>query len=354
MKLVSVQFYAILKNQIYIHVSQHAINKKLKMKPVLTTLSKITDCLAFMNLPISTYNSEDFSFIKLHEIGIKLPLQSPTFRPDFFNLFVIIDACGSYTIGSKEYQFNSNQIIISRPESFASSYWTKIHKVYTISFRKNFLLQYFPAGIDTVLELGGENGISCLLTEKHMKYFEQTCQEIYEISVSTMAYKDELIANLILNLLFLTQLHQNSDSKLKLESEKHTTIASAFRQNMENNFSRLIRGQDTSLMRTKEHSKLLNINENYLSKVISNCTGKTINEWINEKLIDEIKYLLKHSDKSMKEIAALLAFSDLNYFCSYFKSQTLNAPNALRKEFNTVKKNQTTICNPQVQNIRHL
>ena len=313
------------------------------MKPVLTTLSKITECLAFMNLPISTYNSEDFSFIKLHEIGIKLPFQSPTFRPDFFNLFVIIDGCGSYAIGNKEFDFSSNQIIISRPESFSSSYWTEIKKVYAISFRKSFLQQYFPAGIDTVLELGGENGYSCDLTEKSWKYFEQTSQEIYDLSISTMAYKDELIANLILNLLFLMQLHHNGDSNLKLESEKQANIVSAFRQNMENNFSRLIRGEDTSLMRTKEHSKLLNVNENYFSKVISNCTGKTINEWINEKLIDEIKYLLKHSDKSMKEIAALFAFNDLNYFCSYFKTQTLNAPNALRKEFNNADKNQNYV-----------
>ncbi|MEN2398684.1 AraC family transcriptional regulator [Flavobacterium sp. MC2016-06] len=317
------------------------------MKPVLTNLSKITDCLAFMNLPIFTYNSEDFSFIKLHEIGIKLPFQSPTFRPDFYNLFIIIDGCGTHFIGSKEFEFSSNQIIISRPESFSSGYWTKIQNVYNISFRKSFLLQYFPASIETVLELGGENGFSCDLTEQRMKSFEQTCLEIYDLAISTMAYKDELIANLILNLLFSIQLHQKSDSKLKLENEKHTTIVSAFRQNMENNFTQLIRGQDTSLMRTKEHSKLLNINENYLSKVISNCTGKTINEWINEKLIDEIKYLLKHSDKSMKEIAELFAFNDLNYFCSYFKSQTLNAPSALRKDFNNTEKNQTVLNNPQ-------
>jgi len=320
------------------------------MKPVLTNLSKITDCLAFMNLPISRYNSENFSFIKLHEIGIKLPFQSPTFRPDFYNLFVIIDGCGTYYIGDKEIEISSNKIIISQPESFSSSYWTKIQKVYTISFRKSFLIQYFPAGIDTILELGGENMFSCDLTRERVKYFEQTCDEIYDIWISAMEYKDELIANLTLNLLFLTQLHQKRDFKIKLENEKNTTIVSAFRQNMENNFSHLIRGQDSLLMRTKEHSKLLNINENYLSKVISNCTGKTVNEWINEKLIDEIKYLLKHSDKSMKEIASLFAFNDLNYFCSYFKTQTLNAPSTLRKDFNKGEKNQTAVYNPQFIN----
>ncbi|MBF4519439.1 helix-turn-helix domain-containing protein [Flavobacterium sp. ANB] len=317
------------------------------MKPVYTNLSKITECLAFMNLQTSTHYSDDFSFIKLEEIGIKLPFHSPTFRPDFYSLFIIVDGSGTYAIGNKEFIFSSNQIIISRPESFSSSYWTKLKKVHTINFRKSFLLQYFPAGIDTILELGGESGYSCDLTAERMKYFEETCIEIYDLAISTMAYKDELIANLILNLLFLIQLNKKSDSKLKLEGEKNISIVSAFRQNMENNFSKLIHGQDTSLMRTKEHSKLLNINENYLSKVISSCTGKTINEWINEKLIDEIKYLLKHSDKSMKEIAALFAFNDLNYFCSYFKTQTLNAPNSLRKDFNNTEKNQTVLYNAQ-------
>ena len=170
----------------------------------------------------------------------------------------------------------------------------------------------------------GKNGYSCCLPQEIIEYFEQNCLEIYDIAVSNLSFKDELISNLTLNLLLLVQIQQKGEIKTEVHNEKNSTIVKEFRQNMENNFSRLIEGLDTSLMRTKEHAKLLNLNENYLSKVISSCTGKTVNDWINDKLIDEIKYLLKHSDKSMKEISELFAFNDLNYFYSYFKTQTLN------------------------------
>ncbi|MBF4519463.1 helix-turn-helix transcriptional regulator [Flavobacterium sp. ANB] len=102
---------------------------------------------------------------------------------------------------------------------------------------------------------------------------------------------------------------------------------------MENNFNELINGNCLVLMRIKEHAQLLNLDENYLCKIITSGTKKTVNEWINEKLIDEIKYLLKYSEKSMKDIAFLFGFSDLNYFYSFFKTQTLSAPGVYRKQY---------------------
>jgi len=315
------------------------------MKPVFTTLSKFADCISFMNLPYMGYlENEDFAFVKVHKMGLKLPFQSPTFRPEFYSFTIVTHGTGNYVLGNESFDLHPNHVIICRPNSFFSSSWTKMEKVYSISFNKRFLLRHMPEGIDSIFELNGKNGYSCCLTQENMDYFEQTCLEMYDICISDFSYKDELLANLILNLLLLLQLEQNSQIKLKSYTEKNSNIVNTFRENMDKNFSDLISGQSTSLMRTKEHAKLLNLNENYLSKVISNCTGKTINECINDKLIDEIKYLLKYSDKSMKEIAALFAFSDLNYFYSYFKTHSLHAPGALRKDFNSYI-DQTTVYN---------
>ncbi|MHC0445355.1 AraC family transcriptional regulator [Flavobacterium sp. 3-218] len=303
------------------------------MIPQLTTLSKLNDCLAFMKLPDNYLNNTDFVVLKLHEMGIHTPCQSPTFRPDFYNLTIVVRGSGTCIVGNETFELRSNHIFISKPDSFLSSSWTNITKVYNICFSKDFVLEYLPEGIDAILESDKSNGYIEPLTKETMLYFEETCLEIYALSNSVLSYKQELISNLTLNLLFLIQLQSQERKKQETRTNKYPPIVTAFRQNLEENFNSLLKGKNASIMRTKEHAKLLNLNENHLCKVVSNSTNKTINDWINEKLIDEINYLLKHSDKSIKEIAGLFAFNDINSFYSYFKSHTLIAPSAVRKEF---------------------
>lgn len=126
----------------------------------------------------------------------------------------------------------------------------------------------------------------------------------------------------------------------KIYKKKYRYIIETFRRNMEDNFSKLVMGESEVLLRTKEHANLQNLNEKYFSNVISSCTGKTVNQWINEKMIDEIKYLLKNSDKPMSEIALMLGFSDLNYFYSFFKRHTEIAPGKYRIDFIKFKNQQ--------------
>ena len=57
----------------------------------------------------------------------------------------------------------------------------------------------------------------------------------------------------------------------------------------------------------------------YLCAVIKEVTGKTPMQIIQENTIKQIKYKLKHSDMSIKEIAKHLCFSSEYYFSNYFK-----------------------------------
>lgn len=52
---------------------------------------------------------------------------------------------------------------------------------------------------------------------------------------------------------------------------------------------------------------------------------------IHNRLILEARRLLQYTDKSIKEIASDLNFSDLQTFCRFFKLKTQTAPSALRK-----------------------
>jgi len=304
------------------------------MIPQLTTISKYKDQIDFLNLPFHDYiDNDEFSIVKVHEWNLKFPFQSPTFRSDYYSFTIVTKANGSFTVGDNKFELRPNHVVVTCPDSFFKIDWTDMEKVYNITFKKSFILTYFPGGINNILDFDAKNGYCCHLPEETMDYFELTCLEIYKVATSDACYKEELMANMVLNLLFLVQLEQKSKINFKKNKEKNNKIIIDFRHNMENNFNELINNNCSVLMRIKEHAQLLNLDENYLCKIVTSCSKKTVNEWINEKLIDEIKYLLKHSEKSMKDIAFLFNFSDLNYFYSFFKTQTSYAPGAYRKQY---------------------
>lgn len=59
-------------------------------------------------------------------------------------------------------------------------------------------------------------------------------------------------------------------------------------------------------------SKLF-VTSKYLSTVIKNVTGKTASDWIEDVLIEEIQYELKHSNESISEIAFKLNFPNISF-----------------------------------------
>lgn len=64
----------------------------------------------------------------------------------------------------------------------------------------------------------------------------------------------------------------------------------------------------------------------HFSKVIKQACGRTPLELINENCIQHIKYRLKHSDKSIKEIAEEFNFPNQSFFGKYVKMHLGTSP----------------------------
>ena len=64
----------------------------------------------------------------------------------------------------------------------------------------------------------------------------------------------------------------------------------------------------------------------YLCAVIKEATGKTPMQFIQENTIKQIKYKLRHSDMSIKEIADAFDFPNPSFFGKFVKAQTGMTP----------------------------
>ncbi len=73
------------------------------------------------------------------------------------------------------------------------------------------------------------------------------------------------------------------------------------------------------------------LTERYLGVVVSHTSGTTAKEWIDRAVATAAKVLLRHTDKSISQIADELHFANDSFFCKYFRRIEGMAPGEYRK-----------------------
>ncbi len=73
------------------------------------------------------------------------------------------------------------------------------------------------------------------------------------------------------------------------------------------------------------------LTERYLGTVIRQSSGTTAKEWIDRALVTRIKAELRHTDKTVAQIADEMNFPNASFFSKYFKRLTGMTPAEFRK-----------------------
>ena len=90
----------------------------------------------------------------------------------------------------------------------------------------------------------------------------------------------------------------------------------------DNHFQRfldLLHSSEVKRHTVETYASELCISPKYLSALCKKNSGKTANEWITERVLEDIRYYLKQSDFSIKEICDRLGFPNPSFFGKYVK-----------------------------------
>ena len=74
------------------------------------------------------------------------------------------------------------------------------------------------------------------------------------------------------------------------------------------------------------------VSAKYLSSVCKKNSGKTANEWITEQVMEDIRFYLKNTDLSLKQVCHRLGFPNTSFFGKYVREHFGKTPLQLRKE----------------------
>jgi AraC-like DNA-binding protein len=84
------------------------------------------------------------------------------------------------------------------------------------------------------------------------------------------------------------------------------------------------------LRSAKDYADKLAVHVNHLNKALKDSTGKTTTHIIGDRIAQEAKILLKHTDFNVSEIAYGLGFEEVSHFSNFFKKKVSITPLAFR------------------------
>lgn len=96
-------------------------------------------------------------------------------------------------------------------------------------------------------------------------------------------------------------------------------------------FLELLNKKEIKYRTVEAYANELCISPKYFSSVCKKCSGKTANEWIRERMLDEIRYYLQQTDLTNKEICDQINFTNTSFFGKYVKEHFGMTPGEFRR-----------------------
>lgn len=100
--------------------------------------------------------------------------------------------------------------------------------------------------------------------------------------------------------------------------------------NLFQRFLNLLEQQPVKHRTVESYAAELFITPKYLSAVCKKQSGKTANEWITQQVLADIRYYLKQTDLSIKQICNRLGFPNPSFFGKYVKEHFGMTPTQFR------------------------
>lgn len=258
-----------------------------------------------------------------------LPESNQMIRLNLFIIVTCIEGKLQLSVNGKGYQLQTGEAFICLPTMILSDMLVSSrHKISMIGFSTKFMQQTMKRGkaAEKALYYIYKNPVFAQVTDENTKgihniglYNELIMDKIGDTS---HPYRQEILGHLFSALLheMLAGIQKHSDTieETGIKADRSKRI---FRQFMKEV------SEDGGIHRSVSHyADRLCYSPKYISSAIKEVSGRTPTEWINEYAIEQIKYQLRQSDKSVKEIAEMFNFPNQSFFGKYVKAHVGMSP----------------------------
>ena len=191
-------------------------------------------------------------------------------------------------------------------------------------FNQHFFHQYGNLDQYSVFQPNGTHIFE--LTDEQVEKIEEIFKRMFEEINSEYVYKYDVLRNLVFELLHFAMKTEPSASIENKHLNASQRITALFLELLERQFPIDETHQKINLRTASDFANQLNVHINHLNRAVKEITAKTTSQIIAERILQESKVILKHSNWSVSEIAHSLGFSEVTYFNNFFKKHSQLSP----------------------------
>ena len=167
------------------------------------------------------------------------------------------------------------------------------------------------------------------ITEEKREFLNGIFRIMMAEQNTNYAFKDDLIRNYI-NLIIHEALKlQPAENFDHVKNAAHR-ITNVFLELLERQFPIESTSRPLKLRTAQDYATALNLHVNYLNRAVKETTGKPTTTHISERIANEAKALLLHTDWNVADIGYALGFEYPTYFNNFFKRVTGTNPTSIR------------------------
>ncbi|QRR04025.1 AraC family transcriptional regulator [Dyadobacter sandarakinus] len=283
--------------------------------------------------PLSAFNSDlklkGFNVFQIEADGSATRVYS---RKDFYKICL---TTGRSNIHYADRSFETEGTVLFFGNPHIPYSWETLSSTYvgyTCLFSEEFLmasnrsdsLQQSP-----LFQIGGTPIMN--ISAGQRDFLNTLFQRMIEEQKSGYSFKDDLIRNYI-HLILHEALKMQPSENYHHQKNAANRITSVFLELLERQFPIESADRPLQLKAAQDYAAQLNMHVNYLNRAVKEITGKPTTAHITERVAQEAKALLQHTDWNISEIAYALGFEYPTYFNNFFKRMTGTNPKALRMQ----------------------
>jgi AraC family transcriptional activator of pobA len=252
-------------------------------------------------------------------------------RREFYKIMLITSGSGMLTLGVNTYYIGNPVLLFVHPNEIIS--WKNLSQklsAHYILFKTAFMAgcPQFKAMLDKFGIFQEGKSVICLReseVQSISQYFER--MEVEERLSSV--YREDTIQAL-LQLLMVESMKVAQYPKPDEVLGEHTQIHQFFNL-LEKETSGITNRSPIGIRTVKEFASSLHMHPNYLNALLKKHTGKNVSAHIRNRILEEAKALLLHTNWSLQNIAYSIGFSEQSNFNFFFKKNTGFTPAEFRR-----------------------
>lgn len=270
-----------------------------------------------------------FNVFKLEPLVEGKPTSIPYKRRDFYKIMLVIGNSKVH-YADKVVEVQKQALSFSNPQiPYKWEHLDRIRSGVYCIFNQHFFHQFGNLNQYSLFQPGGTHIFE--LTDEQVNQVTVLYQRIFEEINSEYVHKYDVLRTIVLELIHFALKMQPSEKLDKQPINASQRIATLFLELLERQFPIDDNHKQVTLRSASDYAGQLHVHVNHLNRAVKEITQKTTTQLIAERVLQEARILLKHSNWTVAEIAYALDFTEPTHFNNFFKKHTQTSPLQFRK-----------------------